>query len=203
MSKRLAILASGEGTNLQAIIDAIEQGRLCGASICLVASDVDKARALERARGHRLPTVALERSAFQTRDAFETALIGTLDRHQPDWIVLAGFMRVLSAAFVEHFNGKLINLHPSLLPAFPGLDAVQQALDYGVKVTGCTVHFVSAEVDAGPIIIQRSLEILPGESAESLATRLHALEHETLVTAIDQLLHRDFRLTGRKVEFRS
>jgi len=173
---RLAVLASGRGSNLQALVDAGERGEMDG-TVALVVSDNPGSYALERAKKHGIPSRVIERKAFASRQAFDLALAAAVEESGADMVALAGFMRIISPSFLSRFPGKVINIHPSLLPAFPGLDAQKQALDYGVKVAGCTVHYVDEGVDAGPIIIQSAVPVLPGDTVEALSARILEQEH--------------------------
>ena len=197
--KALGVLVSGRGSNLQAILDAIHAGRLPLAKVGVVISDNPEAKALLRVRGMGIPTVVLERKAFADRTAYETALAGELERHQVDLVVLAGFMRILSACFIQRFPGAIVNIHPSLLPAFPGLDAQGQALRYGVKVAGCTVHFVDEGTDTGPIILQKVVPVEEGDTGETLADRILIQEHRALPEALKLWAEDRLQVHGRKV----
>lgn len=182
----LGILVSGSGTNLQAVLDAVAEGRLA-ASVRLVVSNKADAFALERARRAGVPTRVLSHREHTSRESFDTALAEALREAGVSHVVLAGFMRVLGPEFLSAFPGRVVNIHPALLPAFPGLHAQEQALRYGVKVTGCTVHFVDAGVDTGPIIAQRSVPVLEGDSVETLSSRILLEEHRLLVQALEWL----------------
>lgn len=195
---RIVVLASGRGTNLQAIIDASESGRLLGKVVALV-SDSPDAVALERARRHGIPQVVVDRKSYTSKNEFDLGLLEAVRRLSPDLVVLAGFMRLLGRSFLERFPGKVINIHPSLLPAFKGLQAQKQALDYGVKYAGCTVHFVDEGVDTGPIIGQRVVPVLPDDTEDTLAARILVEEHSLLVECINAVLSGRVRTDGRKV----
>jgi phosphoribosylglycinamide formyltransferase-1 len=179
---RIAVLASGTGTNLQTILDTVH-GR-DGIEVVGVASNVADAGALERARSAGVETGVFERSAYRDRTARDARIGEWLGERQVDLVVLAGYMELLSPEFVARFRNRVINVHPALLPSFPGLDAVGQALDHGVKVTGVTVHFVDEGVDSGPIILQRAVDVPPDGNREALEERIHAVEHELLPEAI-------------------
>jgi phosphoribosylglycinamide formyltransferase-1 len=166
----LAILISGRGSNMRSLVDA-------GLPVSLVISNRTDAAGLEFARSRGIATAVVEHRAFRTREAFEAELARALDRHASRLVALAGFMRVLTPGFVRRHAGRMLNIHPSLLPAFPGLDTHARALAAGVKVHGCTVHFVTEELDAGPIVIQAAVRVLPGDSAEALAARVLEQEH--------------------------
>jgi phosphoribosylglycinamide formyltransferase-1 len=180
---KLAVLVSGSGSNLQAIIDRIESGALA-ARISVVISNNRQAYALERAAQHGIPTCVLSHRDFATRELYDENLVAAILAHQVDLVVLAGFMRVLSPVFIRSFPGRIINIHPALLPSFPGVHAQRQALDYGVKFTGCTVHFVDEGVDTGPIIIQAVVPVFDEDTESSLAERILSQEHRILPEAI-------------------
>lgn len=186
MSLELGVLVSGNGSNLQAVIDAIEAGSL-DASLRLVLSNRPAVRALERARKAGVPTLVLNHREYDSREAFDDAVVQALREAGARWVVLAGFMRVLTPVFLDAFEGRVINIHPSLLPAFPGVDAQRQAFEYGVKVTGCTVHFVDRGVDSGPIIAQTAVPVLDHDDVDTLRARVLAQEHRTLVHALTLL----------------
>jgi phosphoribosylglycinamide formyltransferase 1 len=179
---RVAVLASGTGTNLQAILDTVH-GR-DGIEVAAVGSNNPEAMALERARRAGVETAVFERDRFEDREARDRAIGDWLDERGVDLIVLAGYMELLSASFVERFRDRIINVHPALLPSFPGLDAVRQALAHGVKVTGVTVHFVDEGVDSGPIIVQRAVKVPDSGDWNDLEERIHAVEHELLPETI-------------------
>ena len=179
---RVGVLASGTGTNLQALLDGVH-GR-DGISVVAVASDKPGARALERARAAGVAVEVFERGAFGDRAARDGAMADWLARQGVELVVLAGYMQLLSPGFLERFRGRVINVHPALLPAFPGLHAVEQALEYGVKVFGITVHFVDEGVDTGPVILQRGVELPDARSAAEVMARLQPIEHELLPEAV-------------------
>jgi phosphoribosylglycinamide formyltransferase-1 len=174
--KNIVILISGRGSNMEAIVRA-QQAEAWPARIAAVISNKPDAKGLEFAQRHGIPTAVVPNKEFPTRDAFDAALQATIDRFEPDLVVLAGFMRILTAPFVEHYAGRMLNIHPSLLPLFPGLHTHRQALDAGVAEHGATVHFVTAELDHGPAVIQARIPVLPGDTEDSLAERLLAEEH--------------------------
>jgi len=180
MTLALGVLVSGNGTNLQAILDATRDGSLDARVSCVISNKTD-AMALERAARAGVPALAIPHQTFDTRAAFDRALVSALREHGAEWIVLAGFMRVLTPELLRAFPGRVVNVHPSLLPSFPGTNAMRQALVHGVKLTGCTVHFVDDGVDSGPIIAQRAVEIVDGDDEHTLAERMHAAEHALLV----------------------
>ena len=174
--KNIVILISGRGSNMEAIVRA-QQAEAWPARIAAVISNKPDAKGLEFAQSHGIPTAVVPNKEFPTREAFDAALQETIDRFEPDLVVLAGFMRILTAPFVEHYAGRMLNIHPSLLPLFPGLHTHRQALDAGVEEHGATVHFVTAELDHGPAVIQARIPVLPGDTEDSLAERLLAEEH--------------------------
>lgn len=195
----IAVLVSGNGTNFQAIVDALENGRIDNARIiCLISNKVD-AYALERAKKHNIPALVLDHRIYPNRQAYDTALVELLRQHDVQLVVLAGFMRLLSPVMVEAFPHAIINIHPALLPAFPGLDAQKQAFDYGVRYTGCTVHFVDSGTDTGPIILQSVVPVLPDDSVETLTQRIHGEEHRTYVEAIRLFCEGRLQVQGRRV----
>ncbi len=194
MDGRIAVLASGVGSNLQALID----DQFCGQRIALVVSDQPNARALERARDARIETAVVEFGSFPDREAFSAAIVEILVAHEITHVALAGFMRILSPAFVEAFQGRILNVHPSLLPAFPGANAVQAALDHGVKVTGVTVHLVTAELDGGPIVLQEAIPILRYDNADALEVRINELEHRLFRVALRVLIQGRIQVHGRR-----
>lgn len=195
--KRLAVLASGQGTNLQAIIEACDRKEIAG-QVILVVSDCASAYALKRAEKHQIESVFLDPNSDQGRNNYDQTLVSILKGKKIDLVVLAGYMRLLSASFVEAFFLKIMNIHPSLLPAFPGLDGIEQARAYGVKITGCTVHFVDQGLDSGPIILQASVPVIQKESLETLKQRIQAAEHRIYPTAIDLFCRNKLKVEGRR-----
>ena len=180
---RVGVLVSGNGTNLQAILDACEE-KAYPAEVCIVISNDAKAFALKRAEKKGIQTAVVPHGSFATRETFEEELISILERTGVDLVALAGFMRVLSPHFVRHYAGRILNIHPALLPSFPGTHAIQQALNCGVKVTGVTVHFVDEGTDTGPIILQEAVDITPQDTLEELEERIHRVEHRLFPEAI-------------------
>jgi len=176
MSCRTAILVSGSGTNLQAFIDAVAAGSL-DLDLCVVFSNNPNAFGLERAEKAGIPTACIQHGDFPDRESFDRAVIAELDRWNPELLILAGFMRILSPAFVSHYAGKILNIHPALLPKYPGLNTHQRVLDAGDEWHGSTVHFVTEELDGGPRILQGRLRTVPGETADALQQRVQAIEH--------------------------
>ena len=175
----LGVLVSGSGTNLQAVIDAVASGRL-RATIGVVLSNVATAKGLDRARAAGIPTVALDHKAHASREAFDGAVVEVLRAHGVSCVVLAGFMRIITATLLDAFPQRVLNIHPSLLPAFPGVRAQAQALDYGVRISGCTVHLVDGGMDTGPILAQAAVPVLDGDTADTLRDRILVKEHELL-----------------------
>jgi len=195
--KRLGILLSGRGSNFEAIADQVSAGSI-PAEIAVVISNRPEARGLEVARRRGLNAVCIP-SKGSDRETYDRLLIRELEANQVDLVCLAGFMRLLSATFVRAFPQRILNIHPSLLPAFPGLDAQKQALDHGVKITGCTVHLVDEFLDAGPIILQTAVPVLDEDNVESLSTRILTQEHVIYSEAIRVMLGGNFHVEGRRV----
>ena len=201
MNRRLGVLLSGRGSNLQAIIDAIDDGRL-DAEIAVVVSNKGQAQGLARARAAGIETVVLLRRDFASLEAFDLAIVDELKQRDVDLVCLAGFMRLLSPAFVSAFPNAILNIHPSLLPSFVGLDAQRQAWEYGVKVSGATVHVVTPELDGGPIVRQAVVPIQQGDTADTLAARILIEEHRIYPEAIGVMLDGGWRLDGRRFMMR-
>ena len=199
---RLGILASGRGSNLQAIINAVEAGSL-HARIALVLSNKREAQALERARRHGLPEVFLDPAPFagrpDSREAYDHAVLDALQKHDVELVLLAGYMRIVTPVLIHAYSNRIMNIHPSLLPAFPGLDVQHKALDWGVKLAGCTVHFVTDRVDEGPIIIQAAVPVLDGDTADTLSARILTEEHTIYPKAIRLYVAGRLRVEGRQV----
>jgi phosphoribosylglycinamide formyltransferase-1 len=183
---RLAVLLSGRGSNFQAIHEAIERGELAAKIVCVISNRPD-APGLTLARAYGYDARLLDHKAFANRAAHEAAVVKALEETRPDLIVLAGYMRLLSADFVARWRNRIVNIHPSLLPAFPGVDAQGQAIRHGVKISGCTVHFVDENLDAGPILLQRAVEVRDDDTAETLSARILAEEHRAYVEALRKL----------------
>jgi len=196
----MAVLVSGNGTNFQAIVDAMESGRINNARITCLISNKDNAFALERAKKHTIPTIVLNHKDYPSRQAYDTALVELLHQHGVQLVILAGFMRLLSPIMIDAFPNAIMNIHPALLPAFPGLDAQQQAFEYGVRYTGCTVHFVDSGTDTGPIILQAVVPILGDDTVETLSQRIHGEEHRTYVEAVRLFCGGRLSVEGRKVK---
>ena len=200
MSAKVAILLSGRGSNFLALHGAMEREEV-PAEISLVVSNVGEAAGLAKARSLRLPTVSYPHRLESSREAHEAKVLKALRNAGAEWICLAGYMRLLSAAFVAEFPQRILNIHPSLLPAFPGLEAQQQAVDWGVKVAGCTVHFVDDKLDHGPIVLQRTVRVHEDDNALSLSARILAEEHKAYPEALRRLLTERWRIEGRRVVF--
>ena len=195
---RVVVLVSGRGSNLQAIIDNIDAGNL-SVSCAGVITDNPDAYAIKRAQNVNIPVTVIDYHAYPSRKAYEVDLLAALDELQPDLVVLAGYMRILGKEVVVAYKDRMINIHPSLLPSFPGLHAQAQALAYGVKVAGCTVHFVDEEMDAGPIILQRSVSVHDDDTADILEERILAEEHIALSDAIRLFYEGKLKICDRRV----
>ena len=192
------MLASGRGSNFGAIVEATEAGRL-PATVALLVSDRPGARVLELARAHRVEARVVDASEYPSREAFDKALLALLEQRGVGLVCLAGYMRILTGTFVRHFEGRLLNIHPSLLPAFPGLHPQRQALAHGVKVSGATVHFVDEGVDTGPIVLQAAVPVLDDDTEESLADRILVEEHRIYPAAVRLFAEGRLRVEGRRV----
>jgi phosphoribosylglycinamide formyltransferase-1 len=195
--QQLGILLSGRGSNFIAIANAIRDGRLPGAEIAVVLSNLPDAAGLESARKLGLPAIAIP-SAGRKRAEHDAEVVATLEQNRVDLVCLAGYMRIISPEFVRAFPNRILNVHPALLPAFPGLDAQAQALEFGVKVAGCTVHFVDEQMDHGAIILQRVVPVLDDDTPETLSARILEQEHIAYTEAIARVLSGDYHLSGRR-----
>jgi len=195
--KSLGILLSGRGSNLAAIADSIDAGRILDARIAVVISNKADAPGITAARQRGLTTLVIP-SRGRTREEHDREVAGALKQHHVDLVCLAGYMRLLSPWFVQQFPQRILNIHPSLLPAFPGLEAQEQAFAYGVKVSGCTVHFVDEELDHGAIIVQKTVPVLDSDDEHTLAARILEQEHVAYTEAINEVLHGGFRIAGRR-----
>ena len=196
--KNIVILISGRGSNMEAMIAARDAGQL-PVNIAAVISNRPDAKGLETAAAAGIATRCLDHKAFAGREAFDTALAACIDEFAPDLVVLAGFMRILTPDFVRHYEGRLLNIHPSLLPAFPGLHTHQRALDEGVRVHGCTVHFVTAELDHGPVVIQAVVPVLDDDTEDTLSARILRQEHRIYPQAVRWFAEGRLQLDGMKV----
>jgi len=191
----VAVLASGEGTNLQALLDDAS----LGPQVALVVSDRPQARAIGRARGAGVQTVVVEPSGFQDRASYDEALVALLEDEKIDVVVLAGFMRILGPEVVTRYENRILNVHPSLLPAFPGDRSVAEALEWGAKLTGVTVHLVDDQVDHGPVVAQEAIPVLPDDDRDSLEARVHEVEHRLLPMAVRAIVEGRIQVDGRTV----
>jgi phosphoribosylglycinamide formyltransferase 1 len=197
---KIGILISGRGSNMSAIAEAVRSRKITGVSIAVVISDKANAVALERANEFGIETLTIERKS-RTREEHDQEIIAALKERNVEFVCLAGYMRLLSPGFVKSFPNKIINIHPSLLPAFPGLEAQRQAIDYGVKIAGCTVHFVDEELDHGAIIAQRIVEVDDADREESLSIKILRQEHLLYSEVLHDLANRKWAIVGRKVVF--
>ena len=192
------MLVSGRGSNLQALIDSVNSKEL-QVEICLVLSDKADAYALERAHRHGIPTAVVQRKGYSNKEEFQKAILEEVKSHGAELVVLAGFMRILGRTFLSSFPNRVINIHPALLPAFPGIDAQRQALDYGVKFSGCTVHFVDEGMDSGPIIAQHVVPVMDDDDRDALADRILEQEHLLIVEGVKLFSEGRLKVDGRKV----
>ena len=199
MGKNIAVFASGRGSNFQAIVQSIKEGKI-SVNLALLVCDNPKAPVLEKASKFGVKVVLVEREDFSDRDAFEEKIIQYLGENKVDLVVLAGFMRVLGQKLVRAYKNRIINIHPALLPSFKGAHGINDAFDYGVKITGVTVHFVDEEMDHGPIILQEALKIEETDTLESLEEKIHKIEHRLYPEAIRLFLDGHLKIKGRKVE---
>ena len=197
--KRIIVLASGRGSNFQAIIDALATGEIPAVCVRLV-TDNPGAYAIERAKKAGIPVTVADYGSFPSKKHYEDALLGILDGDNPDLVLLAGYMRIVGPEIVRRFHGRMINIHPALLPSFPGLHGPRQAIGYGVKVSGCTVHFVDEQMDSGPVIVQACVPVLPGDDEDSLAERILAEEHRCFPRAVELFCTGRLHIRGRVVE---
>ena len=196
--KRIAVLSSGRGSNFQAIVDAIQAGKVPAVCVALI-TDNPGCYAAVRAGRAGIPVTAIDYRAFPTKEAYEAALLSKMEAWNADLFVLAGYMRILGREIVRRFPGRIINIHPALLPSFPGLHAQRQAIEWGVRCSGCTVHFVDEEMDEGPIILQSCIPVREGESEAGLSDRILAEEHRCLPEAIRLFCEGRLRIEGRRV----
>jgi phosphoribosylglycinamide formyltransferase-1 len=198
MAKRIGILLSGRGSNFEALADSIAAGRIPGAEIAIVISNRDGAPGIERARERGFRALVIPSKGLE-REAYDRQVVAALQVAGVDLVCLAGFMRLLSPFFVAAFRGKILNIHPSLLPSFPGLEAQRQALEYGVRYAGCTVHFVDENLDAGPVVMQAIVPVLDDDTADTLSARILKEEHRLYSEAVRLVLEGRFRIEGRRV----
>jgi len=199
---KLGILISGRGSNMLALANAVAEGRIPDAEISIVISDHEDAPGLERARERGIEALAIDRRG-RGREEHEREIIAQLKTRAVDLVCLAGYMRLLSPCFIEAFRNRTLNIHPSLLPAFPGLDAQRQAIEHGVKFSGCTVHFVDETLDGGPIIVQRVVRVLDQDTPDTLAARILVEEHQAYAEAVALVASGDYEIEGRRVRLRS
>jgi phosphoribosylglycinamide formyltransferase-1 len=198
--KRIVILISGRGSNMERLVQAGQQGELAGARIVAVLANRPDAQGLAYAAAARLPAERVEHRNYPDRESFDAALAVAIDRHQPDLVALAGFMRILSEGFVRRYAGRLMNIHPSLLPAFPGLHTHRRALEAGVRLHGCTVHFVTPTLDHGPIILQAAVPVRDGDDEDTLAARVLAEEHRIYPLAVRWFMEGRLHIVGQRVK---
>jgi phosphoribosylglycinamide formyltransferase-1 len=195
---RVGVLASGNGSNLQALIDRSEDGYFPAEISCVISNNAS-AFALERARRHGIPAIHLDHRLFSGREAYDNAVVDSLREYGVELVALAGFMRIISPVLIEAFPNSIMNIHPALLPSFPGLHAQRQALDHGVKIAGCTVHFVDAGTDTGPIICQAAVPVVEGDTEESLSARIQVEEHRLYPMAVKLFAGGKLTVDGRRV----
>ncbi len=196
----IGVLVSGRGSNLQAIIDSIENSEIENAQIKIVISDVRDAFALNRAENHSIDSMYIDPNNFLDKLEYEKKLVNILKKYDIELVLLAGYMRILSSYFVNEYKWKILNIHPALLPSFPGLHGQRQALEYGVKVSGATVHFVDEKCDSGPIIIQKCVKVKEDDSEDTLAARILEKEHKIFPTAVDLFVRDKLKIEGRRVQ---
>jgi phosphoribosylglycinamide formyltransferase-1 len=199
MTLNIAVLISGRGSNLQSIIDNLESGYIPNACISVVISDKKDAYGLERAMNHGINAVFIDPAAYESKEHFENALLEALAKFSTDVLLLAGFMRILGSNVIKAYSNRIMNIHPALLPSFKGLHAQKQALDYGVKIAGCTVHFVDEGMDSGPIILQKSVPVLDSDTEDSLSERILAQEHIIFPEAVKLFAEGRLDVKGRRV----
>lgn len=201
MTRRIAVLASGRGSNFQAVIDAVSAGKIPARCVALI-TDNPGAYAIERAKKAGIPVIVIDFSSFPSREVYERALLSAMQELDADLYVLAGYMRILGKGIVAAFPGRMVNIHPALLPSFTGLHGQRQAFEYGVKIAGCTVHFVDEHLDCGPIILQRCVPVLETDDEDSLAERILEQEHIAFPEAIRLFCEGRLEIVGRKVRIR-
>ena len=198
MKKRIAILLSGRGSNFEALAQSVASGRIPNAEISVVISHRENAPGIERARARGIDARVIPSKGLE-REAYDRQVVAALQAHHVDLVCLAGYMRLLSPHFIQAYRGRILNIHPSLLPAFPGLEAQRQALEHGVKIAGCTVHFVDENLDAGPIVLQSAVPVRDDDTEESLSSRILAEEHRIYSEAVRIVLEGRYRIEGRRV----
>ncbi len=198
MGKRIGVLLSGRGSNFEALTDSVAAGRLPGAGIAVVVSNREGAPGIERARARGIATRVIPSKGLE-REVYDRQVVAVLHEHKVDLVCLAGYMRLLSPFFVAAFPNRILNIHPSLLPSFPGLESQRQALEYGVKFAGCTVHLVDENLDAGPIVLQAAVPVRDDDTEETLASRILAEEHRIYTEAVRIVLEGKYKIVGRRV----
>jgi phosphoribosylglycinamide formyltransferase 1 len=198
MTKRIGVLLSGRGSNFEALADSVTAGRIPNAEIAIVVSNREGAPGIDKAKQRGLPTKVIPSKGLE-REVFDRQVVAVLNEHKVDLICLAGYMRLLSPYFVAAFPNRILNIHPSLLPCFPGLESQRQALEYGVKFAGCTVHFVDENLDAGPIVLQAVVPVNDDDSEAALSERILAEEHRIYSEAVKLVLEGKFKIVGRRV----
>jgi phosphoribosylglycinamide formyltransferase 1 len=198
MGKRIGVLLSGRGSNFEALADSVAAGRLPGAGIAVVVSNREGAPGIENAKERGIAARVIPSKGLE-REAYDRQVVAVLHEHKVDLVCLAGYMRLLSPFFVASFPNRILNIHPSLLPSFPGLESQQQALEYGVKFAGCTVHFVDENLDAGPIVLQATVPVRDDDTEETLASRILAEEHRIYTEAVRIVLEGKYKIVGRRV----
>jgi phosphoribosylglycinamide formyltransferase 1 len=198
-SRSFVVLASGRGSNFQAILDRVSDNYIPAICTALI-TDNPEAYAIERARVAGIPSETIPFRSFSDKQVYESALIAAIQKYNPELVVLAGYMRILGGEIVRKYSGRMVNIHPSLLPSFPGLHAQEQAVRYGVKVAGCTVHFVTEDMDAGPVIIQRTVPVFESDDGDTLADRILIEEHKAFPEAIRLFFEQRLRIEGRTVK---
>lgn len=197
---KIGILISGRGSNMDAIAEAVQSGFISDSEVCIVISDKTNAKGLQKAKERGIETLVIARKG-RSREEHDAEIIAELKKRDVELVCLAGYMRLLSRNFVKEFPNKIVNIHPSLLPSFPGLNAQKQAIEYGVKISGCTIHFVDEHLDHGAIILQKAVEVKDEDTAETLAERILKYEHELYVEALKKIVEDDYKIIGRKVVF--
>ncbi|MDR0766881.1 MAG: phosphoribosylglycinamide formyltransferase [Methanosarcinales archaeon] len=202
MTVKISVLVSGRGTNLQSVIDAIENGEIRNAEIACVISDKKEAYALQRAEKHGIAGIFVNPADFSSRQEYDQKVLEILKEKGTDLVLLAGYMRIISDELINEFKNKMINIHPSLLPSFKGLNAQKQAIEYGVKMTGCTVHFVEPDLDAGPVILQKTVPILESDTVETLTERLLVEENKAYREAVKLFVDGKLEVDGRIVKIK-
>jgi phosphoribosylglycinamide formyltransferase 1 len=198
MAKRIGVLLSGRGSNFEALADSVAAGRIPGAEIAVVVSNREGAPGIEKAKERKIATRVIPSKGLE-REAYDRQVVAVLNEHKVDLVCLAGYMRLLSPFFVASFPNRILNIHPSLLPSFPGLESQRQALEYGVKFAGCTVHFVDENLDAGPIVLQATVPVRDEDTEETLASRILAEEHRIYTEAVRIVLEGKYKIAGRRV----